>query len=104
MQAGVARRSEELTAPEVVDLPVAANENRRNRELTAVRRLGAVVVVVGRLGRGEQADVPPAALRRMLLELRDRFLPGEARLASKNCSFGTHSAQTCDGFAGSIEE
>src|ERR1700682_5622543 len=53
--AGVARDQEQLSAPEVAYLPVAAHEDRRHRLLLPVGRLGLVVTVVGVVGGREQS-------------------------------------------------
>src|SRR3989442_11871191 len=59
--ARLARNQEQLTAPELVDLPVAAGEDRRHRKFGAVGRLGLVGTVVGGVGGREQTRVAPAA-------------------------------------------
>lgn len=65
---------------EVVDLSLASDEYGRNRSLATFGRLGVVVMVVGRVRGGEQADGPPAARTCVLAELLDRDLGGDGQV------------------------
>jgi len=59
-----------------------SNEHRRDRLLSSVDGFSVVVVVIGRVRRGEQADVPPAARTPMVAELPDRDLGGDGKVRS----------------------
>src|SRR5258708_26770473 len=61
--AGLARNQEQLTAPEVVDLPVAAGGDRPPGKMGAVGRLPPVGTGVGVLGGRAQHPAAPAPRR-----------------------------------------
>src|SRR6266542_4804115 len=70
----------QLAAPVVMDLPVAANEDGRHRQLAPIRLFGLVVGVVCRVRRGEQARVSPAAGLRVHAEALDRRLGDDGKV------------------------
>ena len=58
----------------------AIDRLRRDRSLATLGRLGVVVLVVGRVRRREQADIPPTACARVLAKLLDRDLGGDGQV------------------------
>src|SRR2546425_7562702 len=70
--AGLRADEEQLAAPEVVDLSVAAGEDRSHRHLIAVGRLGLGVTGVGVFCGREQTRVAPAAGLRVRAEALHR--------------------------------